>query len=80
MRMPLTLLLLLACLAATAADAAPYDRRRYARAHSHGYAAAHRYRNDDTLAGYYEHRLDAVRFGSQRWWHIYDEQHGGRRR
>jgi hypothetical protein len=41
---------------------------------------AHRYRNDDTLAGYYEHRLDAVRFGSQRWWHIYDKQRGGGRR
>jgi hypothetical protein len=37
-----------------------------------------RYRNDDTISGgYYEHRLDAVRFGSQRWWKIYDEQNGG---
>jgi len=32
----------------------------------HHYGVAHRYRNDDTIAGYYEHRLDAVRFGSQR--------------
>ena len=36
--------------------------------------------NDDSIGGYYEHRLDAVRFGSQRWWKIYDEQHGGRQR
>jgi hypothetical protein len=35
---------------------------------------------DDSIAGYYEHRLDAVRFGSQRWWKIYDEQHGGANR
>ena len=35
---------------------------------------------DDSIAGYYEHRLDAVRFGSQRWWKIYEEQHGGSNR
>ena len=59
------------------ADAGPH--RRHVRAHDpHG--VAHRYRKDDTLAGYYEHRLDSVRFGSQRWWFIYDEQHGGGRR
>jgi hypothetical protein len=79
--MPLALRLSRASLAvcATAAGAAPYDRR-HARAHTHGYALAHRYRNDDTLAGDYEHGLDAVRFGSQRWWHIHEEQRGGRRR
>ena len=25
---------------------------------------------------YYEHLLDKVPFGSQRWWSIYEEQHG----
>jgi hypothetical protein len=35
---------------------------------------------DDSIAGYYEHRLEAVRFGSQRWWKIYDEQNGGSQR
>lgn len=34
---------------------------------------------DDSIGGYYEHRLDAVRFGSARWWKIYDEQSGRRR-
>jgi len=61
-------------------QASPVDagtQGRHVRAHHHH---AHRYRNDDTLAGYYERRLDAVRFGSQRWWYIYDQQHGGRRR
>jgi hypothetical protein len=44
-------------------------------------AHPYRYRNDDTIGGgYYEHRLDAVRFGSQRWWKIYDEQNGGGQR
>jgi len=60
-----------------AVDAATH--RRHIRAYNH-HGFAHRYRNDDTLAGYYEHRLDAVCFGSQRWWHIYDEQRGGGRR
>jgi outer membrane protein assembly factor BamE (lipoprotein component of BamABCDE complex) len=54
-------------------------RKRHVRSHHH-HGVAHRYRNDDTIGGYYEHRLDAVRFGSQRWWYIYDEQRGGRRR
>jgi hypothetical protein len=55
------------------------NQRRHVRPY-HNYGTAHRYRNDGTIAGYYEHRLDAVRFGSQRWWYIYDQQHGGRRR
>jgi hypothetical protein len=61
----------------SAADAGSH--RRHVRTYNH-YGMAHRYRNDDTIGGYYEHRLDAVRFGSQRWWYIYDQQHGGRRR
>jgi hypothetical protein len=58
------------------ADAATNKKKKRLHAgHHHG---AYAYRdNDDSLAGYYEHRLDAVRFGSQRWWKIYDEQHGG---
>ena len=55
------------------------SHRRNVRSYHHN-GIAHRYRNDDTIGGYYEHRLDAVRFGSQRWWYIYDQQHGGRRR
>jgi hypothetical protein len=52
---------------------APYAGKPYSRAYG--------YRDrDDSIAGYYEHRLDAVRFGSQRWWKIYDEQHGGSNR
>jgi hypothetical protein len=35
-------------------------QRRHVRAYYHQNGVAHRYRNDDTLAGYYEHRLDAV--------------------
>jgi len=33
--------------------------------------------NDNSATGYYEHRLEAVRFGSQRWWRIFDEHSGG---
>jgi hypothetical protein len=33
--------------------------------------------DDDNATGYYEHRLEAVRFGSRRWWRIFDEHSGG---
>jgi len=72
------LVLAFALVQVSAADAG--TQRRHIRAYYHHNGVAHHYRNDDTLAGYYEHRLDAVRFGSQRWWYIYDQQHGGRRR
>jgi hypothetical protein len=71
---------------ASTADAGHHHRRHVRAHHAYSYdrPVAHRhYRNDsndDTLGGYYEHRLEAVRFGSQRWWYIYDEQRGGRRR
>jgi hypothetical protein len=62
------------------ADAASHRKWHGPHAYAGSYAKVHpdRYRNDDTISGgYYEHRLDAVRFGSQRWWKIYDEQNGG---
>jgi len=62
-----------------AAEAASHRQHRGAHAYADPYVKVrpYRYRNDDTIGGYYEHRLDAVRFGSQRWWKIYDEQNGG---
>ena len=33
--------------------------------------------DDDSASGYYEHRLESVRFGSQRWWRVFDEHSGG---
>jgi hypothetical protein len=69
--------LALAFMLAQVSTADAVNRRRHVRTYHH-YGVAHRYRNDDTLAGYYERRLDAVRFGSQRWWYIYDEQRGRR--
>jgi hypothetical protein len=30
------------------------------------------------VGGYYEHRLEAVPFGSQQWWSVYDRQRGRR--
>jgi hypothetical protein len=80
-----TLLTVLAALAlavgpVASADAKSKKKRVHASAYTK-YYRAHRYRdNDDSIGGYYEHRLDAVRFGSQRWWKIYEEQQGGRRR
>jgi hypothetical protein len=65
------------------ADAATSKKKKQLRA-SHDdkpYSRVYGYRDqDDSIGGYYEHRLDAVRFGSQRWWKIYEEQQGGRRR
>ena len=62
-----------------AANAATHRTWHGPRVYAGSYPQARHYRgrNDDTLSGYYEHRLDAVRFGSQRWWRIYDEQNGG---
>ena len=65
------------------ADAATYTKKKRLHSSHYGkqYSRVYGYRdNDDSIGGYYEHRLDAVRFGSQRWWKIYDEQNGGRRR
>jgi len=74
---PLTMALAATALSGVA-DAASH-RSKGAHAYSGSYAKMrpYHYRNDDTISGYYEHRLDAVRFGSQRWWKIYDEQNGG---
>ena len=63
------------------ADAARHQKKRLHtsdhskpyRARTYGYrgsAASH------SSNGYYEHVLDKVPFGSQRWWDIYFEQHG----
>jgi Ni/Co efflux regulator RcnB len=65
------------------ADAATYTKKKRLHSTHSGkqYSRAYGYRHpDDSIGGYYEHRLDAVRFGSQRWWKIYDEQSGGRHR
>ena len=66
------------------ADAGNYRKKKRAHAEYYGkaykhYPRSYGYRDeDDSIGGYYEHRLDAVRFGSQRWWKIYDEQRGPR--
>ena len=64
------------------ADASSHKKKRlYASPYGKPYSRAYGYRHqDDSIGGYYEHRLEAVRFGSQRWWKIYDEQNGGSRR
>jgi len=61
-----------------AADAATYRKWHRSHAYASYYPKVYRHQDDDnSIGGYYEHRLDAVRFGSQRWWKIYDEQNGG---
>jgi hypothetical protein len=61
------------------AEAATYKKKRLHSGHHPHYYRSYGYRHpDDSIGGYYEHRLDAVRFGSQRWWKIYDEQRGRR--
>ena len=58
------------------ADAATYKKKK--RLQASGYPKSANYRNqDDSPYGYYEHRLEAVRFGSRRWWAIFDEHSGG---
>ena len=72
--------LLLAVGLAGHADAAgqPQKQRLQASHHSTDAPKA-RYRKSgsgDGQAGYYEHVLEKVPFGSKRWWGIYEEQHG----
>ena len=65
---------------ATDADAATYKKKRL-QVGQHPNRSSSTYRDqDDSLDGYYEHRLQAVRFGSRRWWAIFDEQSGGGQR
>ena len=62
------------------ADAANYRKKKYAYVGPDRTYQPKAYRqrdDDDSASGYYEHRLEAVRFGSQRWWRIYDEHSGG---
>jgi hypothetical protein len=62
------------------ADAATHRRKKQGYVQQHwAYApSVARVRDDDdSAAGYYEHRLEAVRFGSNRWWRIFDEHRGG---
>jgi len=60
----LTVPLVLAWTFVSEVGAVTYNRYRH-------YGHHHYYRG-----GYYEHRLEAQRFGSRRWWDIYDEQRG----
>jgi hypothetical protein len=62
------------------ADAATYRhaKRGYALQHrAYAPSVARARDDDDSATGYYEHRLEAVRFGSKRWWRIFDEHSGG---
>ena len=62
------------------ADAATYrkKKREYVQQYRAIAPSVARLRDgDDDAGGYYEHRLEAVRFGSQRWWRIFDEHSGG---
>jgi len=61
------------------ADAATYRhaKRGHVQQHREYQPSVARVRDDDSATGYYEHRLEAVRFGSKRWWRIFDEQSGG---
>jgi hypothetical protein len=60
------------------ADAATYKKKRL---RASAYPKSTTYSDqDDSPYGYYEHRLESVRFRSRRWWSIYDEQSGGGQR
>ena len=78
-----TLVVSLIALSVAAGSAIPADASTYKkkRLHAGQYPRTYASRNnDDDLTGYYEHRLEAVRFGSRRWWKIYEEQNGGSQR
>ena len=57
-------------LVAALATASTADAGRYRKHYRHGAHHEH--------SGYYENRLAAHRFGSKRWWEVYDRQRGRR--
>ena len=66
----------------THADAATYRKKKRGypqqyRMYTHAPSVDQQRDDDNSSTGYYEHRLEAVRFGSQRWWRIFDEHSGG---
>jgi hypothetical protein len=73
--------LILAGAAADAEAASQTRKRAHAGQHKkHSPPRAYGYRKPASGNGssdYYEHLLDKVPFGSQRWWQIYEETHGG---
>ena len=52
-------------------------KKRYYRPHPY---QAERVKPDEDPTGYYERLLNAVPFGSKRWWQIYEDQMGSGRR
>jgi hypothetical protein len=63
----------------TQADAATnrHKKRGYVQHRAYAPSVARVRDDDDGATGYYEHRLEAVRFGSNRWWRIFDDHSGG---
>jgi hypothetical protein len=67
------------CLAAGLAgnaDAASRKKHQHVNALGKAYRTTARQQPPSGNGDYYEHILEKVPFGSQRWWSIYDEQHG----
>jgi hypothetical protein len=60
------------------ADAGQPPKKRLQAHYPSPHALKGRYRKSGSAAeaGYYEHVLEKVPFGSKRWWDIYEEQHG----
>jgi hypothetical protein len=70
-----------ASLAASAEAATRKHKRLYSSQYSDSYAGAYGYgaradRSTGPHGPYYEHRLEALPFGSQRWWSVYEGQRG----
>jgi hypothetical protein len=58
-----------------------HKKRLYSSQYSDSYAGAYGYgaradRSTGPHGPYYEHRLEALPFGSQRWWSVYEGQRG----
>jgi hypothetical protein len=76
---PLVALLLAAGLAGHADAAGRPQKKRLQAHHYAGHLPKPHYPKSgarEVQSDYYEHVLEKVPFGSQRWWNIYEEQHG----
>ena len=83
MKATLAALLSLALVGAAAGDAtaaAPKKKHTpYASKYSKHYAGRHNgWRRGESFAGYYEHTLDRVPFGSAQWWSVRQESQSNR--
>jgi hypothetical protein len=76
MKIVVSALVSLALAASLVGQATAAPSRNKKQAHRQHTMTKPSHRPPQGVGNYYQHLLDKVPFGSQRWWSIYHEQHG----